>query len=83
MSLTFAEFQAMNKARCEGGFLHPVAWNEPSWPLQNWCLAVAGEAGELCNLVKKCLRGDFTVPANQHERAPDRHAGQQHTIRCA
>lgn len=58
--MTFSEFQAMNRARCEAGFKHSV---EPhgSWPFQNWALAIAGESGELCNLVKKVLRGDFPL----------------------
>lgn len=64
---SFAEFQEMNRLRCEEGFGHAVAWDEPSWPLQNWALAIAGEAGELCNLVKKCLRGDFTVTEKRGE----------------
>lgn len=31
------------------------------WSLAEWSNAVAGEVGELCNLTKKILRGDFTV----------------------
>lgn len=67
MKTGFHEFQETNRRRCEEGFGHPVAWDEPSWPLQNWALAIAGEAGELCNLVKKCLRGDFTVEEKRAE----------------
>ena len=65
--LTFAKFQARNKLRCEEGFGHLVAYDDPTWPIQNWALAIAGEAGELCNLVKKCLRGDFTVMEKRQE----------------
>lgn len=64
---TFSEFQQRNAQRCEEGFGHAVAWDEPSWPIQNWALAIGGEAGELQNLIKKCLRGDFTVPEKRHE----------------
>lgn len=64
---TFTTFQDKNRNRCEGGFGHRVAYDEPYWPLQNWCLAIAGEAGELCNLVKKTLRGDFTVEERREE----------------
>lgn len=67
MKDTFADFQQTNRQRCEEGFGHPVAWDEPSWPLQNWALAIAGESGELANLVKKCLRGDFTIPEKRTE----------------
>ena len=64
---TFEDFQEMNRRRCEEGFGHPVVWDEPSWPIQNWALAIAGESGELANLIKKCLRGDFTVPEKRDE----------------
>jgi NTP pyrophosphatase (non-canonical NTP hydrolase) len=57
----------MNRRRCEGGFGHAVAWDNEYWPIQNWALAIAGEAGELCNLVKKTLRGDFTVEEKRAE----------------
>ena len=67
MTLTFEDFQGMNRQRCEEGFGHRVAWDEPVWPLQNWALAIAGESGELCNLIKKCLRGDFTIEEKRHE----------------
>lgn len=67
---TFRSFQETNRRRCEEGFGHAVAFDEPSWPLQNWALAIAGEAGELCNLVKKCLRGDFTVANKRDDIKP-------------
>lgn len=63
--MTFDHFQAINALRCREAFGHgPGADN---WPLQNWALAIAGEAGELCNLVKKCLRGDFTIDSQRDE----------------
>jgi len=65
--LTFARFQEMNRQRCEGGFGHEVSWDNDVWPIQNWVLAVCGESGELANLVKKCLRGDFTVEEKRQE----------------
>lgn len=69
---TFRTFQETNRARCEGdenhrGFGHRVAWDNPDWPIQNWALAICGEAGELANLVKKCLRGDSTVLEKRSE----------------
>lgn len=60
--VTFAQFQAENARRCEELF-HPVK----SWPIQNWALAIAGESGELCNLVKKIIRGDFTLEEKRQE----------------
>jgi NTP pyrophosphatase (non-canonical NTP hydrolase) len=52
--LTFAKFQAMNKKRCT-----VISNDLTTWPIELWALAIAGEAGELCNTIKKMLRGDF------------------------
>src|ERR1700684_2841352 len=60
--MTFKTFQEENAKRCETMY-HSVK----GWPIENWCLAIAGEAGELCNLVKKCIRGDFTVQEKRAE----------------
>lgn len=54
--MTFKEFQFINALRCRTSFHRSDGWAVPSW-----CLAIAGEAGELCNLVKKVERGDFTL----------------------
>lgn len=56
-ALTFADFQALNRRRCNDVFHPEGEW----WPIELWSLAIAGEAGELCNLVKKVIRGDFTL----------------------
>jgi NTP pyrophosphatase (non-canonical NTP hydrolase) len=61
--LTFAAFQHLNRQRCDEAFTHGVE----DWPIQNWALAIAGEAGELCNLIKKIIRGDFTVEEKRDE----------------
>jgi NTP pyrophosphatase (non-canonical NTP hydrolase) len=57
--MTFAQFQAMNARRCEQAFKHYKGATE--WPIQNWVLAICGEAGEAANLVKKVLRGDLSL----------------------
>lgn len=70
IAATFAEFQRVNRKRCEDderGFGHSVAWDSDVWPFQNWALAICGEAGELANLTKKCLRGDFTIPEKRED----------------
>lgn len=51
VGLEFDEFQSLNLERCE------IAFHR----CNDWALAIAGEAGELCNLLKKVRRGDFTV----------------------
>lgn len=56
MTFTFSEFQKANAERCSKAF-----HIDEHWPIQNWALAIAGEAGELCNHIKKMLRGDFTL----------------------
>lgn len=58
--MEFKDFQAMNRKRCVETF-------HESWPIQNWALAIAGESGELCNLIKKCIRGDFTFEEKRQE----------------
>lgn len=42
------------------------------WDLPRWGNAVAGETGELCNIIKKIDRGDFTIEeANERELIAD------------
>ena len=55
-SATFRSFQQMNKTRCEAVF--PPA---ESWTPIEWALAIAGEVGDVCSLLKKVRRGDFTL----------------------
>lgn len=53
--LTFAEFQRVNRERCEGPtFGHGVM----DWSPNDWATALAGEVGEACNLLKKMRRGE-------------------------
>ena len=52
-SLSFAQFREANIARCEDAF-HPIS----EWSATDWATAVAGEVGEMCNLIKKIRRGD-------------------------
>lgn len=51
---SYERFQGLNAHRCETVF-HRV----DRWPPEMWALAIAGEAGELCNLLKKVVRGDY------------------------
>lgn len=51
-SLTFDEFQSMNMERNRRAF--PMC---AEWSLNDWAVALAGEVGELCNLLKKDRRG--------------------------
>jgi NTP pyrophosphatase (non-canonical NTP hydrolase) len=53
--LTFDKFQQINAQRCREAFdenLHDVGF---------FCIAIAGETGEMCNEVKKALRGDYPI----------------------
>lgn len=60
--LTFKRFQALNSMRCL------VAFDScSSWELQDWVLAICGEAGELANLMKKIRRGDFEIADKAEE----------------
>lgn len=49
-SLTFEELKLTNYARCN-------TWhNLTDWSLSDWGVAMAGEAGEVCNAIKKLNR---------------------------
>lgn len=51
--LTFNYFQEINKKRCEECFHQVNDWSE-----SDWGNAIAGEVGELCNMIKKRRRGE-------------------------
>ena len=51
--LTFWYFRQQNLARCEDAF-GPLK----DWSPTDWGCALAGEVGELCNLLKKMRRGE-------------------------
>lgn len=60
--MTFAQFAAANRARCEhpDGFGHELG----SWSLSDWITAVAGELGEAANIAKKLNRVRDGIPGN-------------------
>ena len=48
--MTFREFQKINKNRCND-------WHDiQKWSLSDWAVAMAGECGEACNIIKKMNR---------------------------
>ena len=53
-TLTFGDLRTANLAR-------RGAWGGAVWDLPRWGNALAGEVGELCNVIKKIDRGDFTL----------------------
>lgn len=68
--LTFFALREANLARlplfknAQGRPAHPVDGSLPhgfDWSLTDWMTAVAGETGELANVVKKVRRGDMTM----------------------
>ena len=54
--LTFDAFQETNALRCQTKFTTCADWS-----LNDWAVALVGEAGEMCNLLKKVRRGDFPL----------------------
>ena len=52
------QLREANKERC------PLFGNGEigDWSEERWALAIAGETGEMCNLVKKSIRGDKVDP---------------------
>ena len=57
--LTFNEFSAANRERCEAVF-HRIG----DWSPTDWACAMAGECGEACNLIKKRRRGDGGIDSD-------------------
>lgn len=51
-TLTFREVTAANVARCD----HWHKGGLGDWSVADWAVAMAGEAGEVCNAVKKLRR---------------------------
>ena len=48
--MTFIEFQEINTERCN-------EWHDINgWSLSDWAVAMAGECGEACNVIKKMNR---------------------------
>ena len=64
--LTFTGLREANKMRlpqfkdANGNICHKEK-DGSDWSLSDWMTAVAGETGELANVVKKVRRGDFTI----------------------
>ena len=47
-------------------------YDDKKWTLPEWGCALSGETGELCNVIKKIHRGDFTLKeANEKELIAD------------
>ncbi len=64
--LTFQELRTANVERCENSFKHSIN----DWSPSDWAMAATGELGELCNLLKKRLRGeDINQQDISHELA--------------
>jgi NTP pyrophosphatase (non-canonical NTP hydrolase) len=53
--MEFTFFQQVNARRCRELF------DENSHNEEFYCIAIAGEVGEMCNEVKKVLRGDYPM----------------------
>jgi len=65
--LTFQDFSAANRDRCE----HPDGFNHPlsGWSISDWFTATMGELGEAANVAKKLNRVRDGIPGN--DEAPD------------
>lgn len=63
MSKTFSQ---RNRERCESpnGFNHKLS----DWSLSDWGVAVAGEAGEMCNVIKKLNRCRDGIAGNKETK---------------
>ncbi len=54
MDLTLKDVSKVNRARAERW--HPGFPGDADWSISDWSNAMAGEAGEACNIVKKIRR---------------------------
>lgn len=65
MALTFSELRAANESRC-------AQWHGLSdWSVMEWACAMAGEAGEACNVAKKIKRIETGIAKNPAEIGVD------------
>lgn len=60
--LTFDQLATANNSRCK-------RWHGPlgvkAWDLNKWAVALTGEVGEACNIIKKLNRADDEIPGNR------------------
>ena len=59
-SMTFEEFADANRTRAQRW--HPNGVDD--WSLSDWGVAMAGEAGEACNVIKKLRREEEGIHGN-------------------
>lgn len=64
MSGVLERLAKINVLRCETAFKHTLN----SWSVAEWTNAMAGEAGEACNIAKKMLRFRDGVAGNKLTR---------------
>lgn len=69
---SFEELRRVNVARCQRW--HPGFPDDETWMLSDWACALAGEAGEGLNVVKKIRRIDLDTlsPSTTYSRESDR-----------
>ena len=61
--MTFDEFQRVNAERC-------AVWHGGvEWGLNEWAVAMAGECGEACNIIKKLNRYRDGLVGNSEEES--------------
>ncbi len=58
-----ARLRLFNKERCEQNFKHAIT----AWNIMEWGCALAGEAGELCNVLKKVKREQDGIAGSRIE----------------
>jgi NTP pyrophosphatase (non-canonical NTP hydrolase) len=62
--ITFSQIRAANLSRCN-------AWHGiMSWSVMEWACAMAGEAGEACNVAKKIKRIEQGIARRRSELQP-------------
>lgn len=66
--LFFSDVTRVNVTRCKRW--HPGFPKDDEWVISDWSNAMAGEAGEVCNVVKKIRRVECNLPGNRKPGPP-------------
>lgn len=75
--LTFDLLRRSNLSRlpqfrnAKGELSHVTGISDKGWSASDWLMAVTGELGEAANLLKKIIRGDFTLDEKRQDVADE------------
>jgi len=74
----FKEFSKINRRRASEAFGHQADLRD--WTLSDWGVAMVGEAGEVCDVIKKIRRNETFPKANKGKTLEDLREQLKHEI---